>query len=110
MQVCRRYGMRAQERGICLTVGMQRLQQGRLAAALQWLGRAGDEGALAAAARPLVQSIAEHAAAPSSHSGAPCQIVRDHACIDSKISCFLISFPLAQLRRFPCRCRAFALS
>lgn len=61
--------MRASERGICLTVGMDRLQQGHLAAALQWLGRAGDEGALDAAAQPLVQSIADHAASPSSQSG-----------------------------------------
>lgn len=69
VQVCQRYGMRAAERGICITVGMERLQQGHLAAALQWLGRAGDERALEAAARTLVQSIAEHAASPASTSG-----------------------------------------
>ncbi|BDA46981.1 Nuclear pore complex protein NUP85 [Coccomyxa sp. Obi] len=69
LQVCQRYGMRAAERGICITVGMERLQQGHLAAALQWLGRAGDERALEAAARTLVQSIAEHSASPTSTSG-----------------------------------------
>lgn len=69
VQVCQRYGMRAAERGICITVGMERLQQGHLAAALQWLGRAGDERALEAAARTLVQSIAEHSASPTSTNG-----------------------------------------
>ena len=79
-----------------MTVGMERLQQGRLAAALQWLGRAGDEGALDAAARPLVQSIADHAASPSSQSGEPAPAVgQSNKCNDQKWACIshqLVSF------------------
>ena len=48
---------------ICRSVGMARLQQGHLAAALQWLGRCGDAQAMEPAGRPLAASIAEHAAA-----------------------------------------------
>lgn len=68
-QVCQRYGLAGVERRVCLAVGMARLQQGSLAAALRWLGRADDQFALDTAARGLVQSVAQHAASPSSSTG-----------------------------------------
>lgn len=61
-------------RSVCLGVGMARLRQGRLAAALQWLGRSGDAAALSQAAAGIERQITEHAAAwpaePPSSSGA----------------------------------------
>ena len=52
--------------GICKRTGMAHLQQGRLGAALRWLGRCADARALDPAGQDLAARIAEHAAlAPS---------------------------------------------
>lgn len=72
-QVCERYSLPKVQAGVCRAVGMARLQQGRLASALQWLGRAGDEQALQPAGLKLAARIAEHAASSPSaaDSGVP---------------------------------------
>ena len=52
--------------GICKRMGMAHLQQGRLGAALRWLGRCADAQALEPAGQELAARMAEHAAlAPS---------------------------------------------
>jgi hypothetical protein len=52
--------------GICKRIGMAYLQQGRLGAALRWLGRCTDAQALEPAGRELAARITEHASmAPS---------------------------------------------
>ena len=75
MQVCERFSLPEVSACICRTVGMARLQQGRLAAALQWLGKCGDAQAMEPAGRGLAAKIAEHAAAaldgPTADSGEP---------------------------------------
>ena len=66
VQVCERFSLPAVEAGICQRVGMARLQQGRLACALRWLGSCGSEQALAALGHQLAARIAEHASQPAS--------------------------------------------
>ena len=70
VQVCERFSLPELSACICRSVGMARLQQGRLAAALQWLGRCGDAQAMEPAGRQLAASIAEHAAAAVDSSAA----------------------------------------
>ena len=70
VQVCERFSLPELSACICRSVGMACLQQGRLAAALQWLGRCGDAQAMEPAGRELAASIAEHAAAAVDSSAA----------------------------------------
>ena len=70
MQVCERFSLPELSACICRSMGMACLQQGRLAAALQWLGRCGDAQAMEPAGRELAASIAEHAAAAVDSSAA----------------------------------------
>ena len=70
VQVCERFSLPELNSYVCRSVGMARLQQGRLAAALQWLGRCGDAQAMEPAGRGLAAKIAEHAAAAVDGSAA----------------------------------------
>jgi hypothetical protein len=70
VQMAQRFGLREAAAGVCRSVGAAHASAGRAALALQWLGRCGDERALSEAARPLVASVARHAASPSG-AGAP---------------------------------------
>ena len=66
VQVCERFSLLEVRAGICQRVGMARLQQGRLACALRWLGSCGGEQALAPLGQQLAARIAEHASQPAS--------------------------------------------
>ena len=62
MQVCERFSLPELNACIWRSMGMAHLQQGHLAAALQWLGRCEDAQALEPAGHDLATRIAEHAA------------------------------------------------
>ena len=66
VQVCERFSLPEVKAGICQRIGMARLQQGRLACALRWLGSSGSGQALAPLGQQLAARIAEHASQPSS--------------------------------------------
>ena len=68
-QVCKRFSLPEVKLSICQRVGMARLEQGRLACALRWLGSCGSEQALAPLGQQLAARIAEHASEPSSRPG-----------------------------------------
>ena len=64
-QVCERFSLPEVKESICQRIGMARLQQGRLACALRWLGSCASEQALAPLGQQLAVRIAEHASQPS---------------------------------------------
>ncbi|CAL5224153.1 g6790 [Coccomyxa viridis] len=66
LQVCERFRLPEVKVSICQRVGMARLQQGRLACALRWLGSCGSEQALAPLGQQIAARIAEHASELSS--------------------------------------------
>lgn len=98
-QVLERFGINEASQGICKRIGMAHLQQGRLGAALRWLGRCADAQALDPTGRELAARIAEHAGlAPSAAasgvglSKTPASAHANNALTAAHLSCISVYF------------------